>query len=84
MQFAFLAMLPSVLLSGFMFPRDQMPLPIYLFTFVIPATYFVEMLRGVVLRGSDFIDLVPQVIGLVLCCVVILGLSVARFRKQLA
>jgi ABC transporter DrrB family efflux protein len=83
MQFAFLAMLPSVLLSGFMFPRDQMPLPIYLFTFVIPATYFVEMLRGVVLRASDFLDLVPQVIGLTVCCVAILGLSVARFRKQL-
>ena len=84
MQFAFLLMLPSVLLSGFMFPRNAMPLPIYLATFVIPATYFVEILRGIVLRNADLIDLVPQVIGLAICCVVILTLSLSRFRKQLA
>jgi ribosome-dependent ATPase len=84
MQFAFLMMLPSVLLSGFMFPRNEMPAPIYLLSFAIPVTYFLEILRGVVLRGADFIDLVPQVIGLAACSVVILVLSVTRFRKQLA
>lgn len=84
MQFAFLMMLPSVLLSGFMFPRNEMPAPIYLLSFAIPVTYFLEILRGVVLRGADFIDLVPQVIGLALCSIVILVLSVTRFRKQLA
>ena len=83
MQFAFMIMLPTVLLSGFMFPRSEMPLPIYLFTFVLPATYFVEMLRGIVLRGADFWDLFPETIGLTLCCVAILMLSVTRFRKQL-
>lgn len=83
-QFAFVIMLPSVLLSGFMFPRDQMPLPIYLVTFAIPATYYIEILRGVVLRGADFWDLTPSVIGLSACCVVILVLSLARFRKNLA
>ncbi len=57
MQFAFVIMLPSVLLSGFVFPRSEMPLPIYLITFAIPVTYFIEILRGVVLRGADFIDL---------------------------
>lgn len=84
MQFAFLMMLPSVLLSGFMFPRNEMPLPIYLISFTIPVTYFVEILRGVVLRGADFLDLLPQVIGLAVCTIVILLLSVSRFRKQLA
>ncbi len=72
LQFAFLVMLPSVLLSGFMFPRSEMPLPIYLFTFAIPVTYFIEILRGIVLRGADFIDLVPHVVGLSLCCLGIL------------
>jgi ABC-type multidrug transport system permease subunit len=61
-----------------------MPLPIYLISCLIPATYFVEILRGVVLRGADFIDLVPQVVALAVCCVAILALSIARFRKQLA
>ena len=83
MQFAFLVMLPSVLLSGFVFPRAEMPTPIFLATFAIPATYFIEILRGIVLRGADLVDLAPSVIGLSSCCVAILGLSVARFRKQL-
>ena len=82
-QFAFLVMLPSVLLSGFMFPRAEMPLPIFLATIAIPATYFIEILRGIVLRGADLADLGPSVLGLSICCVTILGLSVARFRKQL-
>ncbi len=83
-QFAFIIMLPSVLLSGFMFPRDQMPLPIYWITFAIPATYFIEILRGVVLRGADFFDLIPSITGLAICCVVIIVLSLSRFRKHLA
>jgi ABC transporter DrrB family efflux protein len=84
MQFAFLLMLPSVLLSGFVFPRNAMPLPIYLLSFTIPVTYFVEILRGVVLRGADLLDLGPQVLGLVACTALILLLSLGRFRKQLA
>ncbi|MFG0239935.1 MAG: ABC transporter permease, partial [Gimesia chilikensis] len=82
-QFAFLIMLPSVLLSGFMFPRSQMLLPIYLFTFIIPVTYFLEILRGIVLRGAGITDLLPYVTGLSLCCVVILAVSLKRFQKQL-
>lgn len=83
MQFAFVIMLPSVLLSGFMFPRSEMPAPIYWMTFAIPVTYFIEILRGVVLRAADLIDLVPWIVGLAVCCVVILALSIVRFRKQL-
>ena len=84
MQFAFMIMLPSVLLSGFVFPRAEMPPVIYWATFAIPATYFIEILRGVVLRGADLRDLLPWVIGLTICCSVILIASVARFRKQVA
>ena len=83
MQFAFLLMLPTVLLSGFVFPRAEMPFPIYIASFGIPATYFVEILRGIILRGADFADLLPQAVGLSVCCVVILTLSLIRFRKQL-
>lgn len=82
-QFAFLIMLPSVLLSGFMFPRSEMPLIIYLVSCILPVTYFIEILRGVILRGADFFDLIPHVIGLTICCVVILTFSITRFRKQL-
>jgi len=82
-QFAFVIMLPSVLLSGFVFPRSEMPLPIYIVTFGIPATYFIEILRGIVLRGAGLFDLLSPVLGLVLCGAAILTLAEMRFRKQL-
>lgn len=83
LQFSFLVMLPSVLLSGFMFPRSEMPLPIYAISTILPVTYFVEILRGVILRGADFADIAPSVLGLGVCCVAILTYSLTRFRKQL-
>ena len=82
-QFAFVIMLPSVLLSGFMFPRSEMPLPIYLVTFAIPVTYFIEILRGIVLRSADILDLIPSIFGLTICGMVVLWLSVVRFQKRL-
>lgn len=84
LQLAFMIMLPSVLLSGFMFPREEMPLPIWAVTYFIPVTYFIEILRGIVLRGADVFDLLPWICGLAVCCLTILTLSVTRFRKQLA
>jgi len=83
LQAAFVVMLPSVLLSGFMFPRSEMPLIIQLVTYAIPVTYFIEILRGVILRGVAFMDLLPHVIGLSICTAAVLGLSIVRFRKQL-
>lgn len=82
-QIAFLIMMPSILLSGFVFPREAMPAPIRPVTYIIPATYFIEILRGVILRDATLAELMPNVIGLTCCCVAILGLSVVRFRKQL-
>lgn len=83
MQLTFVVMLPSILLSGFMFPRETMPTVLYWITFMIPVTYFLEILRGIVLRSAGLAELWPHVLGLAVCCVVVVGLSVARFRKQL-
>lgn len=83
MQMALLTMLPSILLSGFVFPRDNMPLPMYWASFLIPVTYFIEILRGIILRGAGLFDLTDSVLGLALCCIVILALSVWRFQKSL-
>ncbi|MCR9296553.1 MAG: ABC transporter permease [bacterium] len=82
-QFAFVIMLPSVLLSGFVFPRSEMPLPIYLVSFAIPVTYFIEILRGIVLRGADLTDLLPWISGLSIAGLVVMSLSVLRFQKRL-
>ena len=83
MRFAFIVMLPSILLSGFVFPREAMPTPMYWLSFVIPVTYFIEILRGIILRSAAISDLLPHIIGMVICCFVALTLSIARFRKQL-
>ena len=83
-QAAFVIMLPSILLSGFMFPRDAMPAPIRIASVAIPATHFLEILRGVVLRGADLADLMPSVQGLAIVTLVVLVVAVARFKKQLA
>lgn len=83
MQFSFLIMLPSVLLSGFMFPREQMPFLIYLPSNLLPVTWYIQILRGVILRGADFSDLIKPTIALCLCGAGILTISLTRFRKQL-
>jgi ribosome-dependent ATPase len=54
-------LLPSVLLSGFMFPRASMPPGIYELTFALPATYFIEILRGIVLRGASAAELMQHI-----------------------
>jgi ABC-2 type transport system permease protein len=83
-QLAFLIMLPSILLSGFMFPRDSMPLPMKMIGYLIPATHFIEILRGIVLRGASFMDLLEQVTVLSVMGVLLLILSALRFRKKIA
>ncbi len=82
-QVAFMILLPSVLLSGFIFPRENMPTPIYWISFMIPVTYFLEILRGVILRAATLRDLLPHALGLSISCVVVMSLAVLRFRKQL-
>jgi ABC transporter DrrB family efflux protein len=84
LQLTLLLTLPSILLSGFMFPRDTMPGPLYLFTNVIPVTHFMEVLRGVIVRGAGFLDLWPSVLALLIITVILLTLSTTRFRKSLA
>ena len=82
-QLAFIIMLPSILLSGFVFPRAEMPLPIYWASFALPATYFIEILRGIILRGAGLADLTPSVVGLTICCIIVLVGSVMRFKKRI-
>ncbi len=84
LQLAWLIMLPSVLLSGFMFPRDSMPAVMRLIGYLVPATHFMEIIRGIVLRGATLVDLLPEVLTLIFMGLVLLVLSALRFRKKLA
>jgi ABC-2 type transport system permease protein len=75
---------PSILLSGFIFPRETMPLPIYAVSFLVPLTYFVQIIRGITLKGLGFVDLWPQIVPLAAMAVVVVSVSIAKFRKRLA
>ncbi|GAW30878.1 transporter [Carboxydocella sp. JDF658] len=83
MQMAFLILLPSILLSGFLFPRESMPKIIYWIGQVLPLTYFLQIVRGIVLRGADFSHLWQVSFWLAVLTAIICTLSVLRFRKRL-
>lgn len=83
MQMAMMVMLPSILLSGFVFPRESMPYAIYLLTFLIPATYYLEILRGIILRGAGWAALWDEALVLLIFGIFFMVLSALRFKKRL-
>lgn len=78
------SMLPSLLLSGFVFPIENMPRALQLVSSVIPARYFVEGLRGVLLRGNGVRELWPQILALSIFALAMIAISTARFRRTIA
>jgi len=80
---ALFVLIPSVILSGFMFPIENMPRIIQAITYVIPLRYFVEIVRGIFLRGAGIAVLWPQVLALAGLGGAIFALSAARFQKRL-
>ena len=83
MQMAFFLFLPSILLSGFMFPFDGMPMAAQWIAEALPLTHFVRLIRGVMLRGANLFDLWPDVLALLAFTVVMMTLAISRFRKRL-
>jgi len=83
MMTSFFFMLPSILLSGFMFPIENMPRVIQWLTYIIPLRYFLAIIRGIFLKGNGFAVLWPQVAALAALGVVIMTLSALRFSKRL-
>jgi ABC-2 type transport system permease protein len=83
MQLAFLTFLPSIYLSGLLFPIEGMPQGAQYIAAVIPLTYYLRIVRGIILKGIGFEYLWPQTIPLAIFGAVVFSLSVLRFRKQL-
>lgn len=83
MMTTFLFFQPFFLLSGFAFPIRNMPQPIQYLTYLNPVRYFIEIVRGLFLKGSGVSVLWPQMLALAVFGVVILSLSAMRFRKRL-
>ena len=83
MQMAFFLFLPSILLSGFMFPYDGMPVAAQWLAEALPLTHFVRLIRGVMLRGAGLGELWPDVLVLAGFTLVMMRLAIVRFRKRL-
>jgi ABC-2 type transport system permease protein len=79
-----LTMLPSFLLSGWIFPLRNMPIPVQVVSYVIPARYFLPILRAVIVKGVGIETFWPQMVFLVVFAVAVIGLSTARLRRQMA
>jgi ABC-2 type transport system permease protein len=79
----FLSLMPSVLLSGFVFPLEYMPIPVQALSYLFPGRYFVDAIRGIYLKGVGISVLWPEALLLTAFAVGIVWLSTARFHDRL-
>ncbi len=78
------SLLPSLLLSGMVFPIENMPAALQLLSRAVPARYLVHALRGILLKGNGLAALWPDLLALVVFAVAVLALATARFQRRLA
>ncbi|MCD9466904.1 ABC transporter permease [Photobacterium iliopiscarium] len=83
MQMTIFILLPSILLSGFMFPYEGMPVVAQWIAEVLPTTHFIRIIRGIVLRGADLVDLWRDTLWLVIFTIIGLIIASIRFKKTL-
>ena len=79
-----LTLMPSFLFSGFLFPLFTMPYVLQVYASAIPAKYFVELSRGIVMKGAGFEGVVLNVLVLIAYTLVVFALAAWRFRKKVA
>ncbi|WP_267257573.1 ABC transporter permease [Stenotrophomonas maltophilia] len=83
MQITLFLFLPSILLSGFMFPFAGMPRPVQWLAEVLPLTHFLRLVRGIMLRGASLWELWHDALALLAFIAVMMTLAILRFRKRL-
>jgi ABC-2 type transport system permease protein len=83
-QLAFMTLLPQILLSGMIFPLHSMAAGVRWIGYVLPLTYFIQVSRGVMVRGTPIDALVLPLTMLAVLGLVVFGLSLVRFRRDLA
>jgi ABC-2 type transport system permease protein len=82
-QMAFFFFLPSILLSGFMFPFRGMPEWAQWIGSALPLTHYLRLVRGIMLKGHGFLDTVPHLWPIGLFMVIVLGFGLKRYRRTL-
>lgn len=83
MQLSMFMIMPNLLLSGYMFPRAAMPDLINRLSTVLPLTYFINVLRGIILKGNGFMDLYREFIILSAFGIVFLVIATLKFKKKI-
>jgi ABC-2 type transport system permease protein len=83
MQLTFFYFLPTMLLSGFMFPFRGMPRWAQAIGDVLPATYFMRLVRGILLKGNDWADLWPSIWPMMVFTVVVMTVALIFYRRTL-
>lgn len=82
-QTAFLFLLPNVLLAGFMFPREAMPFAARVFGWLLPLTFYLQLVRGIILKGNGLTQVWPQALALAVFAVAFFTFATRRFSKTL-
>jgi ABC-2 type transport system permease protein len=83
-QMAQMFLLPSIMLSGYIFPLASLPALLRVLANVLPATHFIAMSRGIIIRGAGFQDLWPSALALVAIATVLVAGSTRAFRKTIS
>ena len=83
LQISMTFMLPSVFFSGFVFPRETMPWIFYWLGALLPATYFISLMRAIILRGANFFEYGPHLVVLIIMSILLFVLCALRFRKKI-
>lgn len=83
MQLSVFYMMPSILLTGFMFPREASPLAIRWLGLLMPMTYYLDLVRGITLKGAGLVDLWQPALALTLFAVLLVSVAVKRFTKTM-
>jgi len=83
MQLAFLTILPSIFFSGYIFPRETMPRFFYVLSYFVPATYFINITRGIILRGAGWAHLWIDALALFGMGTLLLVIAARRFHDKI-
>ena len=83
LQMSMTFMLPSVFFSGFVFPRETMPWIFYWLGALMPATYFISLMRAIILRGANLFEYWPHLVVLIIMSILLFVLCALRFRKKI-
>ena len=82
MQLAFLTILPSIFFSGYIFPRETMPKFFFILSYFVPATYFIDITRGIILRGAGWVHLWIDAVALFFMGTMLLVIAARRFQNK--